>query len=243
MISSWLGLTVAALGTSSLTASLSAQTPDPSRRATIAVLYFTNSALIRHQDYQPLSKGIADMLITELSASPALQVVERDRLQDLLDEQDLSGSSRVDQETAVKLGKILGVRHLLMGGFIIDPREHMRLDLRAVNVETSQVEYVETVSGKAEDILGLVTRLGTRVSQRLRLPPLPGRATPAASKTPKSAQLRAVMLLSRALDEEDAGNAGAAIALYRQALDIYPEYERAQVLLASLFGKASQREN
>ena len=243
MISSWLGLTVAALGTSPLTASLSAQTPDPGRRATIAVLYFTNSALIRHQDYQPLSKGIADMLITELSASPALQVVERDRLQDLLDEQDLGGSSRVDQETAVKLGKILGVRHLLMGGFVIDPRENMRLDLRAVNVETSQVEYVETVSGKAEDILGLVTRLGTRVNQRLRLPPLAERATPTASKTPKSAQLRAVMLLSRALDEEDAGNAGAAIALYRQALDIYPEYERAQVLLASLSGKAPQPEN
>jgi curli biogenesis system outer membrane secretion channel CsgG len=149
----------------------------------------------------------------------------------------------VDQETAVKLGKILGVRHLLMGGFVIDPRENMRLDLRAVNVETSQVEYVETVSGKAEDILGLITRLGTRVNQRLRLPPLPARATPAASKTPKSAQLRAVMLLSRALDEEDAGNADAAVALYRQALDIYPEYERARVLLASLSGKAFAPDN
>lgn len=243
MSSSWLSLTLAVLGTSLPPASLSAQTPDPTRRATIAVLYFTNSALVRHQDYQPLSKGIADMLITELSASPALQVVERDRLQDLLEEQDLGGSSRVDQETAVRLGKILGVRHLLMGGFIIDPRENMRLDLRAVNVETSRVEYVETVSGKAEDILGLITRLGTRVNQRLRLPPLPERAAPAASKTPKSSQLRAVMLLSRALDEQDAGNADAAIALYRQALDIYPEYERARVLLASLAGKANEPEN
>ena len=243
MTSSWLTLTVAAIGMSSLSATLSAQTPDPGRRATIAVLYFTNSALTRHQEYQPLSKGIADMLITELSASPALQVVERDRLQDLLEEQDLSGSSRVDQETAVKLGKILGVRHLLMGGFIIDPRENMRLDLRAVNVETSQVEYVETVSGKAEDILTLVTRLGAKVNQRLRLPPLPERARPAASKTPRSAQLRAVMLLSRALDAQDAGNPGAAIALYRQALDIYPEYERARVLLASLSGQPAQPPN
>jgi hypothetical protein len=113
-----------------------------------------------------------------------------------------------------------------------------------VNVETSQVEYVETVSGKAEDILGLITRLGTRVNQRLRLPPLPARATSAPSKTPKSAQLRAVMLLSsRALDEEDAGNADAAVALYRQALDIYPEYERARVLLASLSGKAVAPDN
>jgi hypothetical protein len=51
------------------------------------------------------------------------------------------------------------------------------------------------------------------------------------------------MLLSRALDEEDAGNADAAVALYRQALDIYPEYERARVLLASLSGKAVAPDN
>ncbi|MGH7526078.1 MAG: CsgG/HfaB family protein [Gemmatimonadales bacterium] len=211
-----------------------AQTPDPDRRATVAVLYFTNSALVRHEEYAPLSKGIAEMLITELAASPALQVVERDRLQTLLEEQDLGGAGRVDQETAVRLGKILGVRHLLMGGFIIDRREEMRLDLRAVNVETSRVEYVETVSGKSEEVLGLVARLGAKVNQRLRLPPLPSRTKPAAGKTSRTGQLRAVMLLGRALEENDRGNIDGAIALYRQALDVYPEYERARVLLASL---------
>jgi hypothetical protein len=42
------------------------------------------------------------------------------------------------------------------------------------------------------------------------------------------------MLLSRALNEEDRGNAAGAIALYRQALAAYPDYERARVRLASL---------
>jgi hypothetical protein len=42
------------------------------------------------------------------------------------------------------------------------------------------------------------------------------------------------MLLSRALNEEDKGNAVGAIALYRQALEAYPEYDRARVRLASL---------
>ncbi len=213
-----------------------AQTPDSDRRATVAVLYFTNSALVRHEEYAPLSKGIAEMLITELAASPALQVVERDRLQTLLEEQDLGAAGRVDKETAVRLGKILGVRHLLMGGFIIDRREEMRLDLRAVNVETSKVEYVETVSGKSEEVLGLVARLGAKVNRRLKLPPLPSETKPAAGKTSKTGQLRAVMLLGRALEENDQGNIDGAIALYRQALDVYPEYERARVLLASLEG-------
>jgi curli biogenesis system outer membrane secretion channel CsgG len=222
----------AALGAFAFAGHLGAQTPD--RRATVAVLYFTNSALVRHDEYEPLSKGITEMLITELAGSPSLQVVERDRLQALLQEQDLARSARVDQETAVRLGKILGVRHLLMGGFIIDPREKMRVDLRAVNVETSRVEYVETVSGKSEDVLGLISQLGAKVAQRLRLPPIASQVSPAGVKTSKADQLRAVMLLSRALEENDRGNVTGAMTLYRQALDVYPDYQRAKVLLASL---------
>lgn len=220
------------------TNALGAQVPAPDRRATVAVLYFTNSALVRHGEYQPLSKGITDMLITELSASPAIQVVERDRLQSLLEEQDLSRTDRVDQETAVKLGRILGAHHLLMGGFVIDPREKMRLDLRAVDVETSRVVYVESVSGKAEEVLELIAELGRRVNTRLRLPPIQARSQPARGTTSKSDQLKAVMFLSRALDEQDRGNVNAAATLYRRALEVYPEYERARVLLASIDGSA-----
>lgn len=221
----WLGLVAATL---LLPAAVLAQ----DNRATVAVMYFTNSALVNHREYEPLSKGITEMLITELAASPALQVVERDRLQKLLEEQDLNAAGRVDKETAAKLGKILGARHMLMGGFVIDPKQKMRLDLRAVDVETSRVEYVETVSGKAEDVLALISTLGARVNSRLKLPPLPTvRRT--EGKTSKPDQLRAVMLLSRALSEEDRGNTSGAISLYREALDVYPQYDRAKVLLAS----------
>ena len=216
-----------------LAAPLAGQAVTADVRPTVAILYFTNSALIRHDDYDPLSKGITDMLITEFSSSPAMRVVERDRLQKLLEEQDLGATKRVDDATAVRLGKILGAHHLIMGGFLIDPKQRMRLDVRSVDVETSRVEYVETVSGKAEDVLDLVAELGRKVNKGLKLPPLPVREQPAASGTSKASQLQAVMLLSRALEQEDRGNRQAAVALYKQALDVYPQYDRARVLLAS----------
>jgi curli biogenesis system outer membrane secretion channel CsgG len=216
-----------------ITMPLAAQAGTADTRPTIAVLYFTNSALIQHDEYEPLSKGITDMLITEFSTSPAIRVVERDRLQKLIEEQDLSASKRVDDATAVRLGKILGAHHLLMGGFVIDPKQRMRLDVRSVDVETSRVEYVETVSGKAEDVLTLVSDLGKKVNRGLKLPPLPLSARTTAGGTSKANQLQAVMLLSRALDREDRGDRPGAVALYRQALEVYPGYERARVLLAS----------
>ena len=224
---------LALIGVLGRPARAAAQAEPADDRPTVAILYFTNSALVRHQDYDPLSKGITDMLITELSASPAMRVVERDRLQKLIEEQDLSASKRVDEATAVRLGKILGARHLIMGGFVIDPKQRMRLDVRSVNVETSRVEYVETVSGKSEDVLELVSTLGQKVNQGLKLPPLPRRGEAPAGRTSKSAQLEAVMLLSRALDREDRGDRDGAVALYRQALHFYPEYQRARLLLTS----------
>jgi hypothetical protein len=142
-------------------------------------MYFTNSALVRHGEYAPLSKGIAEMLITELTANPRVRVVERDQLQQLLQEQNLGATDRVDKETAVRLGKVLGARHFLMGGFVIDPKDNVRLDVRAVNVETSQIDHVETVSGKAENLLALIGDMGKKLNTGLRLPAIPPLARPA----------------------------------------------------------------
>ncbi len=204
-------------------------------RPTVAVMYFTNSALMANADYAPLSKGMAEVLITELSRNPSIRVVERDRLQELLAEQELSSSGRVDQATAVRVGKILGARHMLMGTFLIDPRENMRIDVRAVNTETSEIEYVESIEGKADKLIGLISQLGSKLNAGLKLPPRPADAskfTDAGGKNPN--QFRAMLLLSRAIEEQDNKNVPAAVALYKQAIEANPDFERAKVLLASL---------
>ena len=224
----WLGAALAAV-TLATTAPAQSSAPDP--RPTVAVLYFTNSALVRHDEYEPLTKGISEMLITELAANPAIRVIERDQIEHLLKEQNLGASDRVDKETAVKLGKVLGVHHMLMGGFVIDPRETMRIDLRSVNVETSQVEHVESVTGKAEEVLKLIADLGAKTNKGLKLPAMPTRATRPATG---QASWRAAQLFSRALMERDRGTVDGAIALYKASLEAEPKFERARVLLAAL---------
>lgn len=221
-------------------------------RPTVAVLYFTNGALMGNADYAPLSKGMSEMLITELARNPAVRVVERSQLQQLLAEQNLASGDRVDKETAVRLGKILGAHHLLMGSFIIDPKQNMRIDVRSVNTETSQIEYVESIDGKADRMLGMVTDLGTKVNAGLKLPAIPMRApgipggasngnrssaagaTVATRSSSKADQLRAVMAMSNALEQQDRGNVQGAIALYKQAIEADPNFERPKQLLASI---------
>jgi TolB-like protein len=228
----------------------------------VAVLYFDNGALVRPADYAPLSKGMADMMITELSGNTKLRVVERDRLQTIIDELKLSETDRVDRSTAVRIGRLLNARHLLTGGYVIDPKEkQMRLDVRAIDVETSEIEFGETLSGDPGNVFGLINDLAKRVSLRVeKLPassttpagagaapatrPAPPAtaprnaptATTASAAIPKAGpdKFRAVMLLSRALIAQDKGKRDDAIAFYRQAIDVYPNYTRAKVLLAQL---------
>lgn len=204
-------------------------------RPTVAVLYFTNGALVGNADYAPLSKGMAEMMITELARNPGVRVVERDRLQQLIAEQNLGSGDRVDKETAIRIGKILGAHHLLMGAFVIDPRQNMRIDIRSVNTETSQIEYVETLEGRTDRMLAMVTELGAKVNAGLKLAQLPARVPVLPARAPSGAsQFRAVMLMSRALEQEDRGNKTEAVALYRNALEVDPSLERAKTLLATL---------
>src|SRR5689334_2471111 len=151
-----------------------AQAPANDNRPTVAVLpNFDNGSVMNHADYDALGKGIADVLITELSVNTAIRVVERDKIQSLMDEQNLSASGRVDKATAVKVGKLLGVHHMIMGGFIIDPKGTMRLDARAVNVETGEIEHVETVTDKADNMLTVLSTLADKLNKGMKLPPIP----------------------------------------------------------------------
>lgn len=213
--------------------SLTAQTTPSAQRPTVAVMYFTNSAIVDNASYAPLSKGMAEMLITELAQNTGVRVVERDRLQSLIEEQNLQNSDRVDKETAVKMGKTLGARHMLMGSFVIDPKRNMRIDVRAVNTETSVIEYTETVTGNADNLLQLVIQLGEKVNTGLKLPALKTASiTTPAAKSPN--QFKAILAMSQAIEAEDRKNPAQAATLYKQAIALNPDFNRAKVRLASI---------
>jgi len=202
-----------------------AQNPTADRRPTVAVMpNFDNGAIMNRADYDALGKGIADVLITELSANPSIRVIERDRVQQLIDEQNLSASGRVEKSTAVRVGKLLGVHHMIFGGFIVDPKGQMRLDARAVNVETSEIEHVESVTDKSDNLLAILSTLAEKLNRGLKLPAMPsGTVRPAVSpEATKPGRWRDLILYARAEDANDKKNRPQALALYKDFLDKSP---------------------
>src|SRR3954453_2823968 len=189
-------------------------------KPTVAIMYFNNNVFTKDaRDYDGLSKGLPDFLVSEMSSNPNIRVIERDQVQRLIDEQKLTSGGQVDRETAVKVGKLLGAQHMIFGGFMADPKGNFRIDARAVNVETGAIEYTERVQDKSDNVLGLIGQLAGKLNSGLKLPPMPlrtGDAAPASgaqqagSPTATKLPMRYAVMYGKALDMADRGEKGAA---------------------------------
>ncbi len=210
-------------------------------KPTVAVLYFNNSAIgAANAELAPLSKGIADMLIGELAANPGIRVVERDQIQKVLEEQKLSTDGKVDNESAVKVGKLVGAHYMVTGGFVTDRSGRMRFTARVFNTETSLIIFpaaggpTGVVDGKIDNFMELVVQLAAKINTGAKLPDIPARVGEARKEAAKKVPYEAIALYSKGLAAKDAGNKSEAVTLFRKSLEKFPAFEKAETELKKL---------
>ena len=107
---------------------------------------FENNCIQDREKFDPLTSGIPSMLASKLTNITKLKFVERERLNDVLNELNLDQSTEIDPSTAQNLGKLLGARALILGSFMILD-DKMRVDLRIVETETGLTIKAEEVTG------------------------------------------------------------------------------------------------
>lgn len=80
----------------------------------LGVLRFTNETRIEWWTVS-VAREMQDMMASELASTGEFTILERNELGEVLAEQDLSESGRVDPATAVKVGKVKGAQYLIAG--------------------------------------------------------------------------------------------------------------------------------
>ncbi|MSQ84660.1 MAG: hypothetical protein EXR77_17600 [Myxococcales bacterium] len=198
-----------------------------------AILYFDYEGKI--EDLMQLRKGLAQMLITDLSGQPGVQLVERERLEEVLKEQNLQKSNKFEAATAAKVGKLLGAQYLVVGR-IIDFMGKLSLETRVLHVETGAVVKTGRAQGKLEDFLQLEETLANVMREGLdtvRSPAFPAAAKPAA-RAPRPVQREVIVAYSLALDARDRGDVSEAKKLLDKALIIDPLFAPAKDARARL---------
>lgn len=102
------------------------------RAQRVAVLPFENTS----GDYSASPK-VTDEFNLQLGKIGQFDLVERIRIEALYKEQDFN-PNRIDQETAVKIGKMLGAHGVILGQVIEYSKGKVGISIRLVNVETGK---------------------------------------------------------------------------------------------------------
>lgn len=125
-----------------------------------------------------IGTAASDILVTELAKTGRFVVVERDKLNRIMEEQKLQASGAIDARTAVQVGKILGLNAIVTGAvsqagvktegsdylLVRSKRQTAEIvvDIRVVDAETGQVLYADTGEGVAKVGKGSFLGLGAR---------------------------------------------------------------------------------
>lgn len=128
------------------------------QKTTVAIRDFDNKAGV---DYR-VSDTLIDMLTTALEQSNVFNVVERERLNVVADEQALGASGAVDRSTAAQTGRIKGADYIVYGAVtecsvskrntrtynvnISNSSATLAVDIRFLDSTTSEVVFTKTFS-------------------------------------------------------------------------------------------------
>lgn len=139
-------------------------------KPSIGVAEFTNETSAGWW-YGGVGRDLAGMLANELAGTGKFKVVEREKLDKVLDEQDLADSGRISKSSGAKIGKLTGAQYLVvatLSAFETDVKgtgggvsfrgisvggkkedAYMAVDLRVIDTTTGEVSYTRTVEARA----------------------------------------------------------------------------------------------
>lgn len=178
----------------------------------VAVLDFSNGTPIKPEEVEPLRRALGATLAGALARSGRVTVIERRRLNALLAEQGLGASGSIEDATAARMGKLLGVDFLLLGAFIVQPNREIMVSTRLVDVSTGTVTAGPEQLGNTRAATKLIASLADAIAKQLHLPPLTAAVSRPASVRDSPELTAAIDSLVQACDARDSARVATSRA-------------------------------
>ena len=108
-----------------------------------------------------VGKGVSDLIVQKLVEDGKYSVIERNALDRVLAEQNLSNSDRADSSTGAKIGRVLGVDAVIMGTITQFGRDDQSTTLggAATANYTSKFGFGAIQKRKAKAVVGITARM------------------------------------------------------------------------------------
>ena len=216
--------------------------PDPtptSETPSLAVLHFEN--LSGDPELEWLRMGLTDMLVTDLSQSPELEVLGTDRLFQILDEMGRLHGGPMSSEAIEELAQRASVSTVLRGSFA-KAGDSIRISARLEDAHTGKVLLSEKAEGTGEEsIFRLVDEISGRIKANFSIVALEGeldrdlRDVTTASVEAYRHYAEGIRLHERYREEE-------ALPHFQRAVDLDPGFAMALAKLGVVHDNLGRQE-
>jgi len=198
---------------------LTALAPEPS---TLAVLPVTISG---DSSFQPLSRGLAELITSDLAMVRTLRLLERVQIGALLDELKLGQTQRGDPTTAARVGRLLRAERMVQGVASITPNGPVRLSASVVRGDGT-VRSGAQASGTFKELLDLEKQLVFGLAAQLGIQLTDAERQRILRQGPRN--LAAFLAYSQGLDALDRGDYRGAAAAFSASVRADPSFQAAQ---------------
>jgi tetratricopeptide (TPR) repeat protein len=201
----------------------------------IAVINFDGSNL--SADLQPIALGLAEFVAMDLAKVSELKVLERMKINVILDELQISESNYSNTAVGPRVGKLLGSSKIVLGSVNSTGDEGFRVDGRLVDTADGKVSGTRSGEGSLDEffnvekqfVFGILDTLGIEISKEER---------DAIEEVPTESFL-AFMSYSKGLFYERRGMHSDAARSFRSAGNADPGFIQATNLAGKMENAAS----
>ena len=179
----------------------------------------------KNEEMAALSKGLAEMIITDLSQVQQLEVVDRVRVQALFDEMALGQTGLVDEATAARVGSLIRAGKVVRGIYEVRDKEQLNIDMAFWDVMKQSFPAGTTHADALKNLFQLEKSIVFSVIEEIGVE-LTAAEKEKIQQTPTK-NWRAFMAYCQGLAREDAKDFAAAAKFYLKASRLDPDFTQA----------------
>lgn len=200
-------------------ATLTQAPPEPN---TVAVMPFGYSGT--NEEIEPLTRGFAQLIVTDLAKSRQVTVLERERMRAMLDEMRLSREGQASTETAARSGRLLRASRVVQGS-LTDVGDELTVAAAVVDVSTAGIAAAASETDALSRLFDLEKAIVFSIFINLGIQ-LTDAERDAINQRPTQ-NLQAFLAYSRGLQAEDRGDYATAAQMFGQAARLDPSFQAA----------------
>jgi TolB-like protein len=178
-----------------------------------------------NEELRPLERGLSHLVLTDLSKVARLRLLERERVQVLLDEMRLTDSNRVEPSSGARSGRMLRAARVVQGT-LQDQAQRLRLDANVVDATSSTITATGAATDRLQQLFEVEKQVVFQLIERMGITLSPAERR-AISERP-TADLQAFLAFSRGLEAEDQGNFQEAANQFDAAVRRDPNFRSAR---------------